>query len=280
MGNESAKPREIWAFGNPDKTELGFPDRIDLERYISYGVFENEHGRYRYTSSKNANVIVVCRDGLAFGHFDIREKVKPTDSDRAAYPRVQYVYLVERSTVYQHPVLLSELSLKLGQWGKRLTEQEFETILQAAGERTEYIGGFRLPQSTAALERILQEVKLRLGQSEFRASLLCAYSGRCAVTACDVADALEAAHIIPHVNINSNDPTNGLLLRADIHTLFDRHLIGIDPTTLCVAVSEKLLGTAYGNLQSTPLNMPERYELRPSPEALAKRWDQFKSKGA
>lgn len=279
MEQELATERQIWVFGNPDKTELGFPDRIDLERYISNGIFETEQGRYRYTSSKNADVIVVSRDGLAFGHFDILEKVKPTDSDCKEYPRVQFVYLVEKSTLYETPILLSELAIKLGQWGKRISEDQFAELLGMAGKVSEFYRGIKLPSSTVELERVLREVKLRLGQSEFRAALIEAYSGKCSVTGCDAVDALEAAHIEPHCNVESNDPRNGLLLRADVHTLFDRHLLGINPSTMKITIAARLHGTSYDFLHGESLRVPNDVALQPQTTALEKRWEQFNAKG-
>jgi hypothetical protein len=55
------------------------------------------------------------------------------------------------------------------------------------------------------------------------------YQGRCAVTSCDAGAALEGAHLRPYRGPESNDVTNGLLLRADIHTLFDLRLLAPDP---------------------------------------------------
>src|SRR5438105_10150982 len=104
----------------------------------------------------------------------------------------------------------------------------------------EYHNTLSLPQSTIELERVLREVKRRLGQSDFRKGLITAYKSRCAVSGSDAVEALEAAHIDPYSGTESNQPSNGLLLRADIHTLFDVNLIGIDPTTLTVALGPVL----------------------------------------
>jgi HNH endonuclease len=65
--------------------------------------------------------------------------------------------------------------------------------------------------------------------AKFRKKLIAAYRGRCAVTDCDAYDALEAAHILPYRGPAFDHVTNGLLRRADIHTLFDLNLIGIEP---------------------------------------------------
>ena len=66
----------------------------------------------------------------------------------------------------------------------------------------------------------------RPDQRGFRGALLEAYGGRCAITGCDVAEALEAAHV---ANWRSeNDVGAGILLRADLHRLLERGLLVID----------------------------------------------------
>lgn len=77
-------------------------------------------------------------------------------------------------------------------------------------------------------ELILKEIKTRRGQPEFRQALLEAYGGRCCFSGCTATEVLEAAHIIAHAEITDYSINNGLLLRADLHTLFDLHLIGVD----------------------------------------------------
>ncbi len=82
-----------------------------------------------------------------------------------------------------------------------------------------------------AVERIMRAIKARRGQQRFRDALIDAYEGRCAITGCQVLDVLEAAHITPYLGPETNHVTNGLLLRADLHTLFDTDLIAVDPET-------------------------------------------------
>jgi hypothetical protein len=77
----------------------------------------------------------------------------------------------------------------------------------------------------------LQSVKLRRGQAAFRAALLAHFEGRCVVSDCQVEEILEAAHINPYRGTKDNHVENGLLLRADLHTLFDLSLLAIDPKT-------------------------------------------------
>ena len=65
------------------------------------------------------------------------------------------------------------------------------------------------------------KAKIRIGQNLFRLSLLSAYQGRCAVTGTDVPEVLDAAHIQKFSENPNHAINNGLLLRKDIHTLFD-----------------------------------------------------------
>ncbi len=83
-----------------------------------------------------------------------------------------------------------------------------------------------------ARDRVTQDIFRRRGQGEFRNKLLARYSERCVVTGCLIVDVLEAAHIDPYRGGGTNHEENGLLFRADIHTLFDLNKIGIDPVTL------------------------------------------------
>jgi hypothetical protein len=71
-------------------------------------------------------------------------------------------------------------------------------------------------------------IKERRGQNDFRARLLVAYGRRCCISGCRVEALLEAAHIRPHAEEPNYDTRNGLLLRADLHTLYDLHLLGVD----------------------------------------------------
>lgn len=119
-----------------------------------------------------------------------------------------------------------------------------------------------------AREKIMAAIVRRRGQVAFRAALLRVYEGRCAVTGCNEAQALEAAHIVPYKGGETNHPTNGLLLRADIHTLFDLGLIAIDSKTMKVVLSPTLATGSYSSLASSPIHLPADLTLRPSKAAL------------
>lgn len=77
------------------------------------------------------------------------------------------------------------------------------------------------PNEVDEREKQQRLIYIRQGQQKFRSRLLDAYSSRCCVTGCDVREVLEAAHISPYRGSVTHHIQNGLLLRADIHTLFD-----------------------------------------------------------
>jgi hypothetical protein len=111
--------------------------------------------------------------------------------------------------------------------------------------------------------RAFSAIVQRRGQAQFRARLVEAYAGRCAISGCDAEAALEAAHVVPYLGARTNVTSNGILLRADLHTLFDLGLIGVHCLTRTVVVSAQLEDTDYGRFHGTALLEPEdaRHQL-------------------
>lgn len=116
--------------------------------------------------------------------------------------------------------------------------------------------------------RIFAAVYRRQGQPAFRARLLAAYNGRCAITGCRIISILEAAHISPYRGGATNVTSNGILLRADIHTLFDVGLISIDPSTREVRISGSIVDPVYTSLAGRKVTQPANVADRPSKAAL------------
>jgi len=114
--------------------------------------------------------------------------------------------------------------------------------------------------------RRLAEVTARQGQADFRRRLLDAYGGKCAISGYDVAAALQAAHVMPYDGPASNSTNNGLLLRADLHNLFDTGLIWVDDgRTVQVADSAK---PTYLAFHGSTLREPKHADDLPHLEAL------------
>jgi Restriction endonuclease AspBHI N-terminal/HNH endonuclease len=127
-----------------------------------------------------------------------------------------------------------------------------------------------------ARRRVQREIFARQGQSGFREALLLAYRGQCAVTGCTVIPVLEAAHLRPYRGTHTNDVTNGLLLRADIHTLLDCKLIAFQAGTRTTIVISKLLtGTHYAELSGKSIAEPTFARQRPADSVIERVWQEF-----
>ncbi|WP_413458139.1 HNH endonuclease [Herbaspirillum huttiense] len=123
-------------------------------------------------------------------------------------------------------------------------------------------------------EDVLGTIKRRRGQTEFRDKLLAAYRKQCAVTRCRVEGLLEAAHIRPHSAEVNYSVTNGLLLRADIHTLFDLKLLFID-SQLKVRLAPALIASEYKALDGKEIVHPNSPSEMPNRDALGERFQEF-----
>ena len=88
--------------------------------------------------------------------------------------------------------------------------------------------------------------KTRLGQQRFREAMLTRFGSSCAFTGSQPPGALEAAHLYLYSEKAVHDPQGGLLLRCDLHALFDRWLLTIDPNNWTIQISPDL--TRYPNL--------------------------------
>ena len=112
----------------------------------------------------------------------------------------------------------------------------------------------------------------RLGQRAFQAVVLNTYHRRCAISGTHIPPVLQAAHIRPVTSGGEHRLDNGLLLRSDVHTLFDRGYLGVDPSYRLV-VSPRLRGE-FGNGEQFyaqaghVIDLPDRRADRPQREFL------------
>lgn len=129
------------------------------------------------------------------------------------------------------------------------------------------------PGSEDERQLITRQIKARRGQQQFRDALRKTYGDTCMITGCTLLDVLEAAHIKPYRGPNDNKVANGLLLRSDIHTLFDLNLIGIRPDTLEIFLHPSAMINEY--LQYHGYKLKGCEGKKPSSEALQIRWELF-----
>lgn len=141
-------------------------------------------------------------------------------------------------------------------------------LLIAQGEAAASAGDFDPKGIQDGRDRVLAAIVRRRGQPAFRAAMLKAYQHRCAVTGCAVPAILEAAHIHPYKGEHTNVPSNGLLLRSDVHTLFDLRLMSVDPVTFTVVLAPGLMNSEYAHQHGKSIFIPERAEDRASSDAL------------
>jgi putative restriction endonuclease len=145
---------------------------------------------------------------------------------------------------------------------------ELEAIAKSEEKQQESAGTFDPIGVIDARERVMAQIVRRRGQPEFRRQLLAAYGGRCAISGCDAIEALEAAHITPFRGKDTNRADNGILLRADLHTLFDLGLLAINASELTVLLAPALAIGAYAILRGKKIQIPGEANLRPSAAAL------------
>ena len=112
----------------------------------------------------------------------------------------------------------------------------------------------------------------RLGQGAFRLAVTDAYNRECAVTGGRVLPALEAAHIQSYSSGGEHAVSNGLLLRRDIHSVFDAGYLTFDEK-LRVVVSERVRtefnnGNEYRRLHGETLRLPPNPKFHPDPARL------------
>jgi len=115
-------------------------------------------------------------------------------------------------------------------------------------------------------------VRQRLGQGAFRILVTDTYQRRCAVTREKALPALEAAHIRPVKEQGKHRLDNGMLLRSDVHKLFDAGYVTITPDYKFHA-SRKLKddfhnGEDYFKFQGSSIWLPRDSDSRPNREFL------------
>ena len=115
-------------------------------------------------------------------------------------------------------------------------------------------------------------IRPRLGQGAFRVVITDVYDRRCAVTRERVLPVLEAAHIKPVAEGGRHEIPNGLLLRSDLHRLFDRGYVTVTPDYQ-IRVSRRLgddfhNGEEYFQLSKRQLWTPSNPQQQPNREFL------------
>jgi putative restriction endonuclease len=150
-------------------------------------------------------------------------------------------------------------------------EAAFRLLLAGVGSSTQLSGHILGPPRGLPVKVIP-----RLGQGGFRAVVLDVYQGRCAITGHRIRPTLQAAHIKPVSEGGEHRVDNGLLLRSDVHTMFDRGYLTVDDR-MRLRVSPRLRGE-FGNgdefyaREGESIWLPQRRHEQPSQDFL--QWHQ------
>jgi putative restriction endonuclease len=172
-----------------------------------------------------------------------------------------------------HPNIVSGAGYDLSSGeGRRIWDACLARAASATAQATGAVPTVREPSLARYGEP--QLVRQRLGQGTFRVAVTGAYEGACAITREHSLPVLEAAHIRPFGADGPHEIVNGILLRADIHRLFDTGYVTVTPEHRFI-VSGRLArdwenGKAYYEMHDREIALPTRIADRPDPELL--RW--------
>lgn len=149
------------------------------------------------------------------------------------------------------------------------------SLLDATAEALDQSDEFDFADAEDARRRVMASIVRRQGQPRFRQVLIELYGGTCAFSGCSLMPILDAAHIQPYRGAPTNDPRNGLLLRTDLHTLFDLHLLAVDTVDMTIIVAPSLRSTEYASLSGAKVRHPSDPRCKPSGAALDAHREQF-----
>lgn len=131
----------------------------------------------------------------------------------------------------------SQLSMRVLRW------DAFQAALVGKGVSAERAVGRvlqRAPDFVFPQGHTLEFVRVRRGQSQFRDHLLRKQGETCAFTGQAPRRVLEAGHLYSYANLGVHHEHGGLMLRRDVHRLFDDGWIAVDPERLRLDVSVEL----------------------------------------
>jgi len=166
-----------------------------------------------------------------------------------------------------HPNIVQGKSYAIG---SGIGRDVWDSVLSRLRVRRDNEGGEALVDVSMFREGVVG--RERLGQGTFRVLITDTYERRCAVTRERALPVLEAAHIRPVAYGGGHRIDNGLLLRSDVHTLFDRGYVTITPERRFL-VSRRLRddfhnGEHYFRLNDTEVWLPPDPAERPNRDFL------------
>jgi len=149
-----------------------------------------------------------------------------------------------------------------------------QAVLSAAEADTD---AMRSDAAAQPIEYAVRAIRMRRGPAPLRDQMLAACGDACAMTGACVRDLLEVACIVPFPDGDVHAPGNALLLRSDLHTLFDLNLVAIDPQAMSVRIAPSLRATGYRKLDGRAVTR-RRDNSAPDAALLRERWRVFQAR--
>jgi hypothetical protein len=234
-----------WAFAYHQETDKRLGNNLFTNRALDLNILHNKPigVLQQIENSKNRRPRYFVH-GLAIPiHKTGDHYILCDESTAANFPRVQIV----------NAFLLANANIHLTEYDK-LSELNLE---------------LQIP--------VIRSIIARQGQGRFRKDLITAYEGKCAITGENTLEVLDAAHIKPYGGQHTNTVSNGILLRTDLHNLFDFNLLAINPMSLKVKLHPIIESNFYRQIENTDIRLPGKVELNPNIYALQERWEIFQS---
>jgi putative restriction endonuclease len=212
---------------------------------------------------------------------------RPTSAADQPWTDADYLWVMDIEVVedFPEPVWMSGADVKrlfernstapLGQFFKLpdLAVRELQTILPGHSAIEKALADLlsatetEPPAGSDQRDYAQRVIAIRRGQQGFRQRLLEAFDGSCCISGSRVEVVLEAAHIRPYRGVSSHTAGNGLLLRADLHSLFDLGLLTVMPFG-SVRVAPQLHGSEYEQFDERQILRPTDPSHKPDATAL------------
>jgi len=194
---------------------------------------------------------------------ELRDALKAAPTRQNGMTVGPYNVDILKGTILDHPVNLTVTEQESQETKEEKKFREIESDLRDEGQ-------FDPTSIEDARDIQFRAIVQRSGQSAFRNKLLKAYQGKCAISGTECTQTLEAAHIVPYLGDETNHIQNGVLLRSDLHTLFDLDLLKITED-MKVRIDLSVKSALYRQHDGAGIFLPIDESDRPSPEAIRKR---------
>ncbi len=282
--------RTFWSIHNNDQNNVVTPYGDNIGEWYHY-----TSNVQNYRQLKEGDVVLVRTRyhllGTGIVHYIEQLSTPPADEGKKQHYRAHYgltwyefskelpLQLIKDAWNPKHRQMsirrldegrILEFVRRYGTWSQLLSLTGTKDVDLTTPEKDNLSGAVTSDEAEAIPGGyVAASVKVRRGQAQFRGALFERYGSACAVTGSCPAHALDAAHLTPYSVRSEHDIEDGLLLRADIHRLFDSYEVGIDTTgkPWKVEMSPKLRRySAVKELHRKSLSLSE--ELYPGTKTL------------